>query len=117
VGVDDADAESEFVLGDPDRELEVGVVRDNDRGLTFAVEGVEEQEGGEVDVGALLLGLHDLDGAGAAARSRERHPGDVAQVVAVVDRDFGDCFERSQLDLLPLRGVRVSGRALTVAVK
>jgi len=37
--------------------------------------------------------------------------------VAEVDREAGDRLERAQVDLLPLRRVRVVGRALTVAVK
>jgi hypothetical protein len=47
--VDDADAETELALGDLDRQLQVGVVRDHDRDIAVALEGVEEQEGGEVE--------------------------------------------------------------------
>jgi hypothetical protein len=57
VGIRDADAKPELVLSDLDRELEVGVVGDHAGDLTVRLEGVEQQIGGEVDVGALLLCL------------------------------------------------------------
>ncbi len=51
-----------------------------------------------------------LDRAGTAApRVGERHPRDVAEVVAEVDREAGDRLERAQVELLPLRRVRVVG--------
>src|SRR6266545_2271877 len=73
VRVDDADPDPELGLGDLNRQLEIRVVRDHDGDLAVALKGVEQQVGGEVDVGALLLGLHDLDRARAALRRvRER---------------------------------------------
>ena len=118
VRVDDADTEAEFSLHDLDRQLQIGVVRDHDRDVAVAREGVDEQEGGEVDVRALLLRLHHLDRARTAGtRTRQRHPRHVAQVMAVVDREPRDRLQRTQVDLLPLGASGLSGRALTVAVK
>jgi hypothetical protein len=53
VRVDDADPDPEVGLGDLNRELEIRVVGDHDGDLAVALKGVEQQVGGEVDVGAL----------------------------------------------------------------
>jgi len=52
-----------------------------------------------------------LDRAGTAAPrvGERRHPRDLAEVVAEVDREAGDRLERAQVALLPLRRVRVVG--------
>ncbi len=47
----------ELALGDLNRELEIRVVGDHDGDPAVALKGVEQQVGGEVDVGALLLAL------------------------------------------------------------
>ncbi len=108
--VDDVDPDSKLGLGDLNRQLEIGVVGDHDGHFAVALEGVEQQVGGEIDVRALLLGLHDLDRARTASRRvGEWHPRDVGEVVAVVDREAGNRLERAQVDLLPLRRVRVVG--------
>ena len=55
--VDDADPDPGLALGDLNRQLEIRVVGDHDGDLAVALKGVEQQVGGEVDVGALLLAL------------------------------------------------------------
>ena len=77
VRVDDADPDSELSLGDLDRQLEIGVVGDHHGNFAVALERVEQQVGGEIDVGALLLGLHHLDRARTSRRRvSEWHPRD-----------------------------------------
>jgi len=101
--VDDPDAQSELVLRDLDRQLEVGVVRDDDRDVALALEGIEQQKGRQIHVGALLFGLHHCNRAKASRRwVRERYADDVAEEVAVVDRETRNRLERTEGDLLPL---------------
>jgi len=62
VRVDDTDLDAQLLFDDPDRLLQVGVVRDDHGSVATALEGVQEQVGREVHVGALLLGPDDLHG-------------------------------------------------------
>jgi hypothetical protein len=64
--VDDPNDEAKLALRDGNRLLEMGVVRNNHGHLAVVLESVEQQVGGEVDIGALLLGLDYLDGCGSA---------------------------------------------------
>ncbi len=84
--IDDADLDAGFGLGDAHGLGQVRVVADDDGGVAPLLERVEEQVGSEVDVGTLLLGLHDRDGSGALGWwVGEEHPGPACDEVSVVD--------------------------------
>ncbi len=57
----DTERPTECAADDPQRLLEVVIVRNDDSDFGVLAEGVEQQVGGEVYVGALLLRSQNLD--------------------------------------------------------
>jgi hypothetical protein len=103
VRVDNADGDPQLTLGEGDRLFEIGVIGEHDRNLAVAPERVEQEVGGQVHVGTLLLGLDHLHRHGASRHGMgQRHPGRMRQEVTEVDGHVRVGGKRPQVHLLAL---------------
>jgi hypothetical protein len=109
--VKDADRDVQLLVDDSHGLCEIRVVRDDDELVAIVAKGVDKHVCCDVDVGAFLFHLHDLNRSGTAnwwiGKSHARF---ALQKMAIVNGEVRDRFERANEELLPARGVVVGGR-------
>src|SRR5437763_17040319 len=94
---------------DLDRHDEVRVVGDDNERVGVVIEGIEKQEGRDVDVLALLFGLEDFDRCWEASDGvHEAAALRALEVEAFVDRQIGYGAESSEVGILALRLTGIS---------
>ena len=110
VGIDDHDAESKVAADVANGGGQVGVVGDDDGLPVVAGEAVDEEAGGEVDVGALLFGVSDADVGGISGPGPgQRAVLDAFAELAVVDFETGQRGQGAEICLLTSFLLRVVG--------
>src|SRR3990172_3731682 len=108
VRIEDADLELQLPANDPDWLEQVGVVGDENGRVKTPQMSIVHEMGGEIDVGALLLGLGDLDELGPVGIGfSQEHHDIVGQERAVNDLKPRQRTEGSEVDLLTSGFVRI----------
>ena len=103
-GVEDADLLAQPILDHVDGQHQVGVVGDYYGQLVVVLEAVQQQVGGEIDVGPFFLGIEYLHDARAGLRLPGQGPSlGLGQQVSVVDSEVGNGRQGAEVRLLALR--------------
>jgi hypothetical protein len=88
---------------------EIGIVGDDDGDVEVVLVGILEKAGGEVDVGAALLALDDVDiRREAGNREGERAAPDCLGALGAMDREVREGGECAKEGLLVLSGERIA---------
>lgn len=111
--IQNAHRKAQLLRDQANRLSEIGVIRNEYRNLKASLMGVMEQVRGNIDIGALLFALDDIDHASAPRGwVCKEHPYGGGEKRAIDNRDDGERSQRAEVDLLALGLPDVGGAIL-----
>ncbi len=105
--IEDANRQTYFLVDDPHRLRQVGIVRDQHELIAVLAEGIDQHVRGDVHVRAFLFHLDDA--CEARRRRHERHRDFGLLIVAIMHCQIGQRLQRAYIELLALPDVWISG--------